>query len=89
MSNMSYCRFENTVNDLKDCYDHMDEIDDMSEHETKARERLLLLCKQISDDYDLDIEDIIEAKQKRLAERRKVEAEIVGAYVIELPKETN
>jgi len=24
MANMSYCRFENTVKDLRDCADHID-----------------------------------------------------------------
>ena len=30
MSNMSYCQFENTYPDLKDCYEDMDR-DDLSE----------------------------------------------------------
>ena len=27
MSNMSYCRFQNTVQDLQDCYDNIDDSD--------------------------------------------------------------
>lgn len=31
MSNMSYCRFENTANDLRDCVDAMEEAGSMEE----------------------------------------------------------
>lgn len=53
MSNMSYCRFQNTVQDLRDCYDNWDGDDGgkLSEEEEKARARLLKLCKRIWDDY--------------------------------------
>lgn len=50
MSNMSYCRFRNTLNDLRDCYDNMDE--ETSEEEMKARERLIALCARIAEDYE-------------------------------------
>ena len=51
MSNMSYCRFENTMNDLQDCYDHMD--DDISDSETEPDYRccLIELCKTIAEEY--------------------------------------
>lgn len=46
MSNMSYCRFENTVRDLEDCAEHL--LDDLSsDTEVLARERLIELCGQI------------------------------------------
>jgi hypothetical protein len=51
MSNMSYCRFHNTLNDLRDCYKHMDdqpeedEVEDIEELE--ARRDLIELCKDI------------------------------------------
>lgn len=51
MSNMSYCRFENTYHDLKDCYDNMDDSD-LSEIETKYRARLVELCATIAEEYD-------------------------------------
>lgn len=50
MANMSYCRFENTLNDLRDCMDNMDDRE-LSERETKARERLIKLCEEIAVDY--------------------------------------
>ncbi|MFZ2992404.1 MAG: hypothetical protein WA061_01700 [Microgenomates group bacterium] len=47
MSNMSYCRFQNTLKDLYDCDDHM--FDNLgSESEQEAREDLLKLCKSIA-----------------------------------------
>ena len=50
MSNMSYCRFENTYRDLMDCYYNMN--GKLSESETKYREELLDLCQQMLDEYD-------------------------------------
>ena len=50
MSNMSYCRFRNTLADLSDCYDSWDEpIED--DEEVAARHRLVKLCKKIAEDY--------------------------------------
>jgi hypothetical protein len=49
MTNMSYCRFQNTLKDLKDCFDNMD--DDLEGGEEKARVKLIELCQQIVDDY--------------------------------------
>ncbi len=50
MGNMSYCRFQNTVGDLEDCYDNFDD-DDLSEEEERARKRLLKICQNIVNDY--------------------------------------
>lgn len=47
MSNMSYCRFENTLHDLHDCWANWE--DPTSETELKARKRLLALCIEIAD----------------------------------------
>lgn len=54
MANMSYCRFENTLADLKDCRDNMEEEPE-SESEKKARLQLIKLCKSIADDYWEDL----------------------------------
>jgi hypothetical protein len=52
MSNMSYCRFRNTLHDLQDCYDNMDQDDsELSEEEREAREKLIVLCSEIVSDY--------------------------------------
>jgi hypothetical protein len=53
MSNMSYCRFENTLQDLRDCYESWDEKL-TSETEIKAKARLLKLCQDIVGDYGND-----------------------------------
>lgn len=51
MPNMSYCRFQNTLEDLRDCQEHI--IDrDLSPEEKKARERLIKLCKDIASDFE-------------------------------------
>ena len=50
--NMSYCRFENTANDLKDCYDAMnDGTEELSEYEDKALKRLIRLCRKIVENF--------------------------------------
>jgi len=50
MPNMSYCRFQNTLGDLEDCYENIDR-NDMSNEELQARLRLIKLCVDIADDY--------------------------------------
>ena len=49
MSNMSYCRFENTLPDLEDCAEHMNDTD-LSDEEARARRRIIELCKQIAEE---------------------------------------
>ena len=55
MGNMSYCRFENTLLDLRDCFNYWDE-DVTSESEIRAKRRLLKLCQQILDNYGADLD---------------------------------
>jgi hypothetical protein len=45
MANMSYCRFSNTLSDLRDCYEHMNEP--LSDDEARARQRLVEMCENI------------------------------------------
>lgn len=52
--NMSYCRFQNTLTDLRDCAEHLDD-GDLSEEEQRARYRLLKLCQTIMSDYESEI----------------------------------
>jgi len=47
MGNMSYCRFENTAQDLSDCYEAIQngETTELNDYETRGLEELLeLLC---------------------------------------------
>ena len=52
MANMSYCRFENTLRDMKDCYPHLEEDGDsedtLSETESRARQEMIELCCEIA-----------------------------------------
>ena len=49
MSNMSHCRFINTLNDLKDCDENPDPDIELSEGEARARTELIQLCCDIAD----------------------------------------
>ena len=52
MANMSYCQFENTLKDLKQCYRSMVNDDKLSESEQQAKDELIKLCLVIvSDTY--------------------------------------
>ena len=55
MSNMSYCRFENTANDLSDCDEHMEDAN-LSDREKQERLRLIRICCRIASDYEHEIE---------------------------------
>lgn len=50
MGNMSYCRFENTLAGLQDCYEHIRDSD-LSESESLARHHLIEMCKYIAEDF--------------------------------------
>jgi hypothetical protein len=47
---MSYCRFQNTYNDLYDCYNNINE--QLSDREHEYRQRLVAMCQSIIDEYD-------------------------------------
>jgi hypothetical protein len=51
MSNMSYCRFRNTLTDLEDCWENIAD-NDVSADEDEARDKLIKLCKRISEYFD-------------------------------------
>jgi len=52
MSNMAYCRFQNTQGDLRDCYEAMCDEDDLSAEEKTARKRLVKTCQDIVEQAD-------------------------------------
>ena len=54
MANMSYCRFQNTVGDLQDCWDNID-AGYLSEEEKSARERLIKICVDVALDYGHEV----------------------------------
>ena len=50
MSNMSYCRFENTYGDLMDCFNALRDNDIQSEGERKKAKRMLEeICEFVLD----------------------------------------
>lgn len=57
MGNMSYCRFQNTLPDLRDCYEALDDFDGLSEDERKAAVRLVKLAAKIADEFGDVAED--------------------------------
>lgn len=54
MSNMSYCRFENTLSDFKDCLESLesDGLDDLSDTEEEAAEALADAARKYLKEYD-------------------------------------
>ena len=61
MPNMSYCRFENTVNDMQDCIYAIEEGDtsELSSSEVRALEEFLDLAREITN-LEYNIEQILE-----------------------------
>lgn len=53
MANMSYCRFENTLSDLKDCYEHIEDRT-LGEREDQCRKRLIQLCNRIASEFNYE-----------------------------------
>ena len=61
MPNMSYCRFENTVMDIRDCINAIEEgdTDELSSYEVNALRRFKELGDEIKR-LDIDIDLILE-----------------------------
>ena len=61
MPNMSYCRFENTVNDMQDCIYAIEDGDtsELSSSEVRALEEFLDLAREITN-LEYNIEQILE-----------------------------
>jgi hypothetical protein len=61
MPNMSYCRFENTVSDMRDCISAIEDGDtsDLSRSEIRALEEFLDLAREITN-LEYNIEEILE-----------------------------
>lgn len=57
MSNMSYCRFENTSRDLADCEDHIFDGDLSSDYEKTGRINLVRSCCSILEGLGCEIRD--------------------------------
>jgi hypothetical protein len=56
MANMSYCRFRNTLEDLRDCLSNIYDTEDLSKEETQARHYLIKVCADILDSVGDEID---------------------------------
>jgi len=55
MSNMGYCRFQNTLQDLRACYNALIDNDyPLSDDELRAKNRLIELCQDMVDNFGED-----------------------------------
>lgn len=59
MANMSYCRFNNTLRDLEDCREALENQNISSLAEKRKAKRLLKVCREIADNFDEDYIDSI------------------------------
>lgn len=61
---MSYCRFENTYHDLKDCEGALDNGEKLSASEAKYALQLIRLCGAIADEHeDLELRHITDPEE--------------------------
>ena len=67
---MSYCRFENTANDLADCAYAIKngETIELSSYEVQGLAKLLKYCERIMDDKSY-IESVIERESHRSSQK--------------------
>ena len=58
---MSYCRFENTARDLRDCVNAIrnGETDELNDYEVEGLQEILELAQEIMDDQEF-IKEILE-----------------------------
>ena len=63
MANMSYCRFENTLSDLSDCKEALDNGEELSSREAEKAKALLALCREIAE-YDDNYVDSLKEEEE-------------------------
>ena len=51
MPNMSYCRFENTMRDLRDCLNHINNEAE-NNHDEEARWEMIQLFTEVAEEFD-------------------------------------
>lgn len=74
MANMSYCRFQNTLQDLRDCAEHILD-DDLSREETRARIALVDTCAEILETLGVDFSGSVASKELDTARRELLDGE--------------
>lgn len=71
MANMSYCRFQNTRADLKDCRDNIGDDWDLSYDEYRARRALIKLCVEIAEEWFHELEEPLVPRDRYEAVRHQ------------------
>lgn len=67
MSNMSYCRFQNTLSDLRDCADALEEDDEpLSSEEARAAIKLIEECFRIAHTFSTGRIDVPDREELKL-----------------------
>lgn len=56
MSNMSYCRFQNTLSDLADCAEAVEAREELSREESRARRYLFGLMANMMEEIGVTID---------------------------------
>lgn len=68
MSNMSYCRFENTLHDLGDCLEALEDgaLDnqDLSDEERESALELIEMCGEIYANFSKEAEEAEEEEEE-------------------------
>lgn len=69
MANMSYCRFQNTYRDLKDCVNALNDNgpDALSDDELAAAKMMMQLCDQMLSFHD-EVLDEVEFRKEEVEE---------------------
>jgi GTP cyclohydrolase I len=70
---MSYCRFENTLSDLEDCIQAINDRDSLSEREADALEAMLQAIGELLEDEGLvdELPDDFKKRVQQLVKRLK------------------
>ena len=50
--NMAYCRYQNTVEDMLDAIEHLNDEDDLSEEEIVTRRKFIGLCHAVAENWE-------------------------------------
>lgn len=57
MQNMGYCRFENTVEALRECIEALRDIEDGTETLSPSEKKAMLKLKDLCDIYSQEVEE--------------------------------
>lgn len=63
MSNMSYCRFENTYRDMIDCNEHLWD-EGLSSDEDNNRKWFIELCREVAEQFEGEDLDLLNGEEE-------------------------